>query len=146
MPVPAALFSGQSACSAAWLARLLREQKVGGSNPPSPTNPSGVSLGMDQDLDEMSREQLVAEVLKLRGGIRKHRDAEGHSLCWYVPELWGLLPERLDPKPKVPPVGEFLENCAAYRASLDDALVGPTHWVPGRGLVFIDSKYDDPGP
>jgi hypothetical protein len=119
----------------------------------------------------MSREQLVAEVLKLRGGIRKHRDAEGHSLCWYVPELWGLLPERLDPKPKVPPVGEFLENCAAYRASLDDALVGPTHWVPGRGLIFIDPnrpkhlpgcgrevrgclpgcenfdpKYDDPGP
>ena len=92
----------------------------------------------DLDLEAMSREQLIAEVMKLRMGIRQHRDAEGHNLCWYVPELWGLLPERLDPKPRVPPLGEFLENCAKYRASLDDAIVAPIQWVPGKGLCFIE--------
>ncbi len=93
----------------------------------------------DHDLEGMTREALLVEVKKLRAGIRRHRDAEGHSLCWYVPELWGLLPDRLDPQPRVPPVGEFLEHCAAYRASLDDALVMPIQWVPGRGLCFIDT-------
>ncbi len=122
----------------------------------------------DLDLEGMTREALLDEVKKLREGIRKHRDAEGHSLCWYVPELWGLLPDRFDPKPRIPPFGEFLEHCAAYRASLDDALVAPIQWVPGQGLVFLkvkhlpgcgrevrgclpgcenyDPKFDDPGP
>ncbi len=90
----------------------------------------------DHDLDTMTQDQLVAEVKKLRQGIRRHRDAEGHNLCWYVPELWGLLPEKLDPKPRVPPVGEFLENCAKYRTSLDSSIVQPLEWVRGEGLKF----------
>lgn len=94
---------------------------------------------LDFDTHTMERQDLIAEVKKLRAGIRQHRDAEGHNLCWYVPELWGLLPERLDPRPRVPPVGEFLENCAAYRASLDGALVQPIRWVPGKGLCFIET-------
>lgn len=96
-------------------------------------------MDLDLDLETMTQESLIAEVKKLRSGIRQHRDAEGHNLCWFVPELWGLLPERLDPPPKVPPVGEFLENCARYRASLDDAIVQPFRWVPGRGLCFIEA-------
>jgi hypothetical protein len=91
---------------------------------------------LDQDIYEMSTLRLRAEIKKLREGVRAHRDAEGHNLCWYVPELWGLLPEKLDPKPKVPPVGEFLENCAAYRATLDNAIVQPIEWIPGKGLCF----------
>jgi hypothetical protein len=34
---------------------------------------------MDSDLDTMSREQLLAEVRRLRDGIRKHRDSTEHS-------------------------------------------------------------------
>lgn len=93
---------------------------------------------LDEDLEALSHEQLVAEVKRLRAGIRHHRDASGHDLCWYHPELWGLLPDRLDPQPKIPPVGEFLERCAAYRATLDNAIISPIRWVPGKGLCFIE--------
>ena len=52
---------------------------------------------MDDDLAGMSRDELVAEVKKLRAGIRKHRDSTGHELCWHHPDLWDLLPERTEP-------------------------------------------------
>jgi len=52
---------------------------------------------MDEDLNQMSREQLVAEVKRLRGGIRGHRDSSGQDLCWHHPALWGLLPEKIRP-------------------------------------------------
>ena len=74
---------------------------------------------MDSDLDEMNREELVAEVKKLREGIRKHRDSTGHDLCWYHPELWRLLPEQTDPLPSVPEWSKFMEGCVRYRQSLD---------------------------
>ena len=74
---------------------------------------------MDTDLDQMNREQLVAEVKKLREGIRKHRDSTGHDLCWYHPELWRLLPEKTDPLPSVPEWSKFMEGCVRYRQSLD---------------------------
>ena len=74
---------------------------------------------MDADVDRMSREQLIAEVRKLRGGIRKHRDCSGQELCWHHPELWGLLPEHSDPLPAVPEWPQFMAGCVRYRASLD---------------------------
>jgi hypothetical protein len=77
---------------------------------------------MDEDLDRMSREQLIAEARKLRQGIRVHRDSSGHDLCWHHPELWGLLPERQDPLPTVPEWPEFLRGCIHYRQSLDEQL------------------------
>jgi hypothetical protein len=40
---------------------------------------------MDADLQQMSREQLVKEVQKLREGIRAHRDSKLHELCWHHP-------------------------------------------------------------
>jgi hypothetical protein len=73
---------------------------------------------MDEDINSMAIEQLRAEVSRLRAGIRQHRDVSGHSLCWYVPELWDLLPERHKPTPSIPPMAEFLEKCVAYRISL----------------------------
>jgi len=57
---------------------------------------------MDEDLDTRTREELIAEVKKLRRGIREHRDSTGHDLCWHHPALWGLLPEKTDPLPAVP--------------------------------------------
>jgi len=73
---------------------------------------------LDSDLETMNRAALLTEIKKLRAGIRKHRDATGHNLCWYVPELWNLLPEKVDPNPEIPPRDEFLRCCAEYRKSL----------------------------
>jgi len=83
--------------------------------PQAPTR----AAAKDRDLDTMSREQLIAEVVKLRQGIRTHRDASRHELCWHHPELWALLPERTDPLPVVPEWPQFLEGCLRYRQSLD---------------------------
>jgi hypothetical protein len=74
---------------------------------------------MDNDLESMSREELVAEVRKLRNGIREHRDSTGHDLCWHHPALWGLLPEKSDPLPIVPEWPQFIRGCIRYRQSLD---------------------------
>jgi hypothetical protein len=74
---------------------------------------------MDSDLAGMTREQLMAEVQRLRDGIRRHRDATGHDLCWHHPALWGLLPEATDPVPAVPDWPQFLQGCIRYRQSLD---------------------------
>ena len=77
---------------------------------------------MDTDLDGFTREQLIAEVKKLRAGIRAHRDATGHDLCWHHPALWGLLPEKTDPVPSVPAWPKFMAGCIRYRQSLDEQL------------------------
>ena len=68
---------------------------------------------------EMSRDQLIAEVTRLRNGIREHRDSSGQDLCWFHPQLWSLLPEKTDSLPDVPPWPEFLRGCLKYRESLE---------------------------
>jgi hypothetical protein len=79
---------------------------------------------MDDDLDTLSREELVLEVKRLRAGIRTHRDSSGHDLCWHHPALWGLLPEKVRPVVAVPPWPQFLRGCLRYRESLDRELPG----------------------
>lgn len=74
---------------------------------------------MDDDLEVLSKQDLIIEIKKLRSGIRQHRDATGHNLCWYVPELWNLLPEKLEPTPQVPKPLEFITCCIKYRESLE---------------------------
>jgi len=89
---------------------------------------------MDSDLDRMTRAELMAEVQRLRDGIRRHRDSSGQELCWYHPDLWGLLPERTDPLPEVPIWPEFLRGCVRYRQSLDEQVPGaPRSTEPYRG-------------
>lgn len=75
---------------------------------------------MDEDLATLDRDGLIAEVKRLRAGIRSHRDSTGHELCWHHPLLWGLLPESTDPVPAVPDWPQFLRGCLKYRESLDD--------------------------
>jgi hypothetical protein len=75
---------------------------------------------IDDDLSRMSREELLAEVVRLRRAIRAHRDQSRHELCWHQPDLWGLLPEKTDPLPVVPEWPQFLEGCLRYRRSLDE--------------------------
>jgi hypothetical protein len=77
---------------------------------------------MDEDLDGLDREALAAEVRRLRGAIRQHRDSTLHDLCWHHPQLWGVLPERTDPQPVVPDWPNFLRGCIRYRQSLDRQL------------------------
>jgi hypothetical protein len=74
---------------------------------------------MDDDLEGMAREALVAEVRRLRAAIRGHRDSSGHDLCWHQPALWSLLPEQVEPRIAVPPWPKFLRGCVRYRESLD---------------------------
>jgi hypothetical protein len=75
---------------------------------------------MDEDLEGMGQEELIAEIRRLRAGIREHRDSSGHGLCWHHPRLWGLLPEKTDPVPVVPVWPEFMRGCVRYRQSLDE--------------------------
>ena len=77
---------------------------------------------MDDDLETLTREQLLTEVKRLRAGIREHRDSTGQELCWHHPKLWGLLPEKITPDVAVPPWPSFLRGCLRYRESLEREL------------------------
>jgi hypothetical protein len=79
---------------------------------------------MDEDLEVLSHEQLVAEIRKLRNAIREHRDSTGHELCWHHPNLWSLLPEKEAPSVEVPAWPQFMRGCIRYRQSLDEQLPG----------------------
>jgi hypothetical protein len=77
---------------------------------------------MDEDLGQLDRDALIAEIRRLRAGIREHRDSAGQDLCWHHPKLWGLLPEQSDPVPAIPAWPQFLRGCVRYRESLDRQL------------------------
>jgi hypothetical protein len=77
---------------------------------------------VDDDLNVLTREQLVDEVKRLRAGIRAHRDSSGHDLCWHHPALWRLLPEPLERRIAVPAWPQFMRGCIRYRQSLDEQL------------------------
>ena len=77
---------------------------------------------VDEDLQSLSHAELVEEVVRLRNGIRAHRDSAGHDLCWHHPDLWGLLPDSTDLVPTVPEWPAFLRGCIRYRQSLDEQL------------------------
>ncbi len=77
---------------------------------------------MDEDLEQMTHAQLVAEARRLRAGIRQHRDATGDDLCWHHPALWNLLPDAAQRQPSVPAWPDFLRGCVRYRQSLDRQL------------------------
>ena len=77
-------------------------------------------MDLDSDLEGMSAKALADEVRKLRAGIREHRDSTGMDLCWHHPKLWGLLPEKVEPKIAVPEWPQFLSGCVRYRQSLDE--------------------------
>jgi hypothetical protein len=77
---------------------------------------------MDTDLIDLTREQLVDEVKKLRLAIRQHRDSSSHELCWYQPALWSLLPETTPSAIVVPEWPQFMRGCVRYRQTLDQQL------------------------
>jgi len=75
---------------------------------------------MDEDLESLTRDELLDEVRKLRAGIRAHRDSTGHDLCWHQPALWSLLPEPVAARIAVPEWPQFMRGCVRYRQSLDE--------------------------
>jgi hypothetical protein len=91
---------------------------------------------MDEDLRTLNRDELIAEVKRLRAGIRAHRDSSGHALCWHHPQLWGLLPEPIPTDLAVPAWPQFLRGCVRYREALDREL---------RDASRIDAEYDGSG-
>jgi hypothetical protein len=91
---------------------------------------------MDEDLASLDRDALIAEVQRLRAGIRRHRDSSGQELCWHHPQLWGLLPEATDPLPSVPEWPQFLRGCLKYRESLDRQLPN----APRTEDEFVDPR------
>lgn len=109
----------------------------GRSQAASPCENRQVSENLDADLETLDRAGLVAEIRRLRAGIRRHRDSSGHDLCWHHPELWGLLPEQIEPAVAVPPWPKFLRGCVAYRQALEREL-------PRAGVH--DAEYSDPAP
>jgi len=74
---------------------------------------------MDEDLQQMSKEQLIEEIKKMRTRIREHRDSSGQNLCWHHPKLWSLLPEKIEPKISIPKWPDFMKGCVEYRKSLE---------------------------
>jgi hypothetical protein len=99
-----------------------------------------MSPGLDDDLPELDREALIAEVKRLRAGIRSHRDSSGHELCWHHPQLWGLLPERTDPLPSVPDWPQFLRGCLKYRESLERQLPNAPRSHRARAAVRLTRR------
>jgi hypothetical protein len=77
---------------------------------------------MDEDLLNLTRDELIAEAGRLRAGIRAHRDSSGHDLCWHHPQLWALLPEPIPRDIHVPAWPQFLRGCVKYREALDREL------------------------
>jgi hypothetical protein len=77
---------------------------------------------MDEDLDSLSHQQVLAEAKNLRAAIRAHRDSTGQGLCWHQPALWALLPDKVATFVAVPQWPQFMRGCVKYRQSLDKQL------------------------
>jgi hypothetical protein len=82
---------------------------------------------MDEDLDRLTHSELLRHAKAMRSAIRRHRDAAGHDLCWYHPELWALLPDAPthSAPPPLPCWAEFMQGCVRYRQSLEQAAPDP---------------------
>lgn len=100
---------------------------------------------MDEDLDALTREQLLAEAKRLRAAIRAHRDSTGHDLCWHHPDLWALLPERVDPELWVPTWPKFMAGCIRYRAALDRELAAAPRRAVADGEAVKSRVADGAG-
>jgi hypothetical protein len=86
---------------------------------------------MDEDLFQMTRDDLIEEVRRLRQGIRQHRYSSLNELCWHHPSLWGLLPEKSDPIPVVSEWPRFMRGCIRYHPEmprLKEALALTPEW------------------
>jgi len=64
---------------------------------------------LEADVIDLQREKAT-----LAKAIRKHRDAKGHERCWLNDiELYKILNEPI-PDQELPPLPEFMGECAKY--------------------------------
>src|SRR5262245_18159066 len=86
------------------------------------TRRDGVIMPMDDDILNWTREELIAEVVRLRNGIRAHRDSSGHDLCWHHQKLWCRVPSTTLKRLAAPSWPQCLRGCIKCRESLDREL------------------------
>ena len=82
---------------------------------------------------------LAREILRLRDGIRSHREKSGHELCWLNDlELWKLLdPNARYPHDTLPVREEFLTQCGRFYES---RLKGTPYEEPKAKRTILSSK------
>lgn len=69
----------------------------------------------DKELNEVSRDELISEIYRLRKGIRYHRDEKGDDRCWLDDQkLYELLPETGNKDFTLPPKEKFLQSCNRF--------------------------------
>lgn len=70
------------------------------------------------DLDRWQHDDLVAEVIRLRDAVRKHRDQRLDDRCWMDDyELYEVLPEGIDPHYvdlRLLPKDVMMRNCERF--------------------------------
>jgi hypothetical protein len=72
-------------------------------------------MPIDADLKQLNNDALVQEVMRLRDGIRYHRDQKGDDRCWVDDlRLYDLLPEKTGHDSTLPTREKFLANCARF--------------------------------
>src|SRR5580700_8167665 len=91
---------GQTGCSAAWLARHVRDVEVPGSNPGSPTPVSGSTMAIVSEPSCPARNQPGGPGGRLECGEPRRRGRFGPRLLFYQ---WCLLSSVVFLPPVVPP-------------------------------------------
>ncbi len=74
-------------------------------------------LRFDEDLFSITRDAILAEILKIQRGIKKHRDVRNRPQSIYDDrELYALLPEKLPADFRLPARERFLGETASPHA------------------------------
>lgn len=103
-------------------------------------------------IQQMSVAELKDEVIRLRNGIREHRDTTGDDRCWLDDLLlYKLLPGSLPESAELPPWEEmerlcrqFFENrqCSRCPHSIPpDAITDPAEWDKDLKHMLRDELY-----
>lgn len=77
--------------------------------------PNASLTANDDDIAQLSIDQLRRELVVLRNAIRLHRDEKGHDRCWVDDaRLYGALPEKIGAVSELPHWPEFQTNCRRF--------------------------------
>lgn len=98
----------------------------------------------DAELDQLSAQQLRAELLRVRKAVATDAQRQMHDLCWDRSELWAsVLPDYAGTSASVPPVSAFLGNCLKYRLSMRSPLVNELQLLAAQPQLQFQHLRDD---